>query len=265
MEALKYWFSLLVLLLFTCCSVSVYGQSNDSSGFRLKVMSYNLRFGERASLEELADYIKNENPDIVALQEVDVRTNRTQAVHQNGKDFITELGYRTGMLTAYARTIDFSGGYYGVGILSRYPFEQTRKVVLPLPAGSNEQRALLVADVELPEKKRFTFVSTHLDHSSSSVRVQQVEAINEFFRQHPLPLIIAGDFNAQPDNPEINEGMNEYLQLCNNQPTFPSDDPSSKIDYIFCKPSGRWKRINSATLKSVLSDHLPVVAEVELN
>lgn len=41
----------------------------------LKVLSYNLSFGELASLEQLAKFIKSEDPDIVALQEVDVGTS----------------------------------------------------------------------------------------------------------------------------------------------------------------------------------------------
>lgn len=239
-------------------------QDNSSREQRLKVVCYNLRFGELASLEQLAEYIKSENPDIVALQEVDVKTNRERAPHQNGKDFITELGYLTGMLTAYARTINYSGGYYGIGILSKYPFEQTKKVMLPIPEGSKEQRALLMADVELPFNKRITFVTTHLDHSSSTVRSIQVKALNETLKNNPFPLIVCGDFNARPDSPEIKEGMKIYVQLCSDEFTIPSDEPKSKIDYIFGAPLKAWKSITAKTPQTPLSDHLPVTAEVEL-
>ena len=44
-----------------------------------------------ASLEQLAQFIKEQNPDIVALQEVDCNTYREQAPKQNNKDFATEL------------------------------------------------------------------------------------------------------------------------------------------------------------------------------
>ena len=40
---------------------------------RVRVMTYNLRFGELASLEELAHHIKSFKPDFVALQEVDTK------------------------------------------------------------------------------------------------------------------------------------------------------------------------------------------------
>ena len=255
------WLVLLLLVL----PVAVTAQEKEGSGFTLKVLCYNLRFGELASLEQLAEFIRSENPDVVALQEVDVRTNRAIAAHQNGKDFITELGFRTGMLTAYARTIDFSGGYYGIGILSKYPFEQTRKVMLPIPEGSKEQRAVLLADVELPGGGAFTFACTHLDHSSSAVRTIQVQALDEVLKSNRLPLIIAGDFNARPDSPEIKNGMKDYLQACSDGFTFSSTDPQSKIDYIFCYPAGSWKKVEAATPRLALSDHLPVIAVVQFD
>lgn len=231
----------------------------------IKVVCYNIRFGELASLEEIAEFIKSEDADIVALQEVDVKTNREVAAHQNGKDFITELGYHSGMLTAYARTIYYSGGYYGIGILSKYPFKQTKKILLPLPEGSREQRALLLADVELPGGKIITFVSTHLDHSTSEVRKAQVQVINESLKDNPYPIILAGDFNASPDSPEINEGMKEWGQAGTSDFTAPASSPRTKIDYIFFYPLNEWKVLNASTPKISLSDHLPVIAEIELH
>jgi endonuclease/exonuclease/phosphatase family metal-dependent hydrolase len=263
MSSNKLWILVLMFTGFGFNSLKVVGQAANS-GYPLKVLCYNLRFGELATLEELAEFIKSENPDIVALQEVDVKTKRERASHQNGKDFITELGCRTGMLTSYARTIDYAGGYYGIGILSKYPFEKTRKVVLPIPEKSNEQRALLLADIELPDGKMFTFVSTHLDHSSSEVRIIQVNALNKALKKNKLPVIVAGDFNGRPDSPEISEGMKEWLQACSPDFTIPSDKPRSKIDYIFYKPAKNWKTINAYTSKITLSDHLPVIAEIEL-
>ena len=257
---------LLILASVIICPFNVSGQTeNDSEPFPITVLSYNLRFGELASLEQFAEFIKMEDPDVIALQEVDVRTSRPVAPHQNGKDFITELGYLTGMLTAYARTIDYSGGYYGIGILSKYPFKKTEKIMLPMPEGAKEQRAALIADVELPGGKCFTFISTHLDHSVSLVRKAQVKAINKAVKKNRYPVIIAGDFNSRPDSPEIREGMKKWEQACSNDFTHPSDLPKSKIDYIFYKPSNRWKAVSSSTPRTELSDHLPVKVKIELH
>ena len=258
--------AVLVLFLFQLNPFTITAQpvKKGEDLYPLTVLNYNLRFGELASLEQLAEYIKKENPDVVALQEVDVKTNRPAVPHQNGKDFITELGYHTGMLTAYAKTIDFSGGYYGIGILSKYPFIKTEKIMLPMIEGAKEQRAALITDIELPEGKCFTFISTHLDHSTSEVRQAQVKAINKALKKKRHPMIIAGDFNGRPDSPEIKEGMKKWKQACNPDYTIPADNPSAKIDYIFYKPSDRWKTVSSSTPSIDLSDHLPVKVEIEL-
>ena len=108
-------FRLIILSVLLSC-LSAMAQSDT---IKVKVMTYNLRFGELASLEQLAQHIKSFNPDFVALQEVDCNTMRERAPHQNGKNFVTELAYHTGMFGFYCKNINYAGGYYGIGILSK--------------------------------------------------------------------------------------------------------------------------------------------------
>lgn len=231
----------------------------------LKILCYNLRFGELASLEELAEFIKKENPDIVALQEVDVNTTRTRAPHQNGKNFISELAFRTGMLSLYGKTIPYAGGYYGIGILSKYPIASSKRILLPMPEGAKEQRAVLISEVELPNNKSVTFACTHLDYTTSDVRQAQVEFINNILLQCEKPTILCGDFNAKPDSKEISTGMSEWLQVASDDYTIPAKNPKSKIDYIFCYPKNMWEVKDAYTPKVQLSDHLPIISTVILN
>ena len=252
----------LQFILFISCVTAQESKSNEP--VKLKILCYNLRFGELASLEQLADFIKEQNPDIVALQEVDVKTNRPRAPHQNGKDFITELGFRTGLLTAYAKTIPHEGGYYGIGILSKFPFVETRRIMLPFPEGAREQRAMLSSVIELDNGRLLTFVCTHLDYTTSFVRQEQVKAINEELKGNPYPMIVCGDFNATPDSPEISQGMAAWKQVSNSDFTIPANNPKSTIDYIFCYPKDRWVAVDAITYKVGLSDHLPISAIVEL-
>ena len=75
------------LLLFLCLTLGVaYAQDT----LRVRVMTYNLRFGELASLEELAHHIKSFKPDFVALQEVDSKTDRkrTPQIFSTSSPFI---------------------------------------------------------------------------------------------------------------------------------------------------------------------------------
>ncbi|SBW03617.1 endonuclease/exonuclease/phosphatase family protein [uncultured Dysgonomonas sp.] len=237
---------------------------NAQKQTQIKVMSYNLRFGELASLEELAEFIKKENPDIVALQEVDVKTYRERAQHQNGKNFISELAFRTGMLSLYGKTIPYMGGYYGIGILTKYPYISAKRILLPMPEGSKEQRAYLVSDIELPDGNIFTFVSTHLDYPTSEVRLAQVDSLNSDLLKHKNPIVLCGDFNAKPDSYEISVCMSEWKQVSNMNFTSPAKNAKSKIDYIFCYPHSKWQIISAETPVIQLSDHLPVIATLEL-
>ena len=234
-----------ILLMLPCGYASAFSDSTATaeSPQRLKVLSYNLRFGERASLEELAAFIKEQDPDIVALQEVDCRTNRELTPHQHGKDFATELGFRTGMLAAYGKTIPYAGGYYGIGILSKYPLAKVERIYLPKTVNGKEQRAVLVATVEYREGQYITFASTHLDYTNTEERQVQVEKLNDVLTAQPYPVIVAGDFNARPDSKEISEGMAAWETLSDGKPTVSADAPRSTIDYIFSYPKGKWHKL----------------------
>lgn len=259
-------FICLFCLIVLCCHAPASDDPSDvrESPVRLKVLSYNLRFGELASLEELAAFIKEQNPDVVALQEVDCRTYRDRAPLQNGKDFATELGYRTGMLTAYGKTIPYAGGYYGIAILSKYPLAKVERIYLPKTENGKEQRAVLVADVEYREGAYITFASTHLDYTNTEERQVQVKKLNDMLLTRPYPVIVAGDFNAWPDSKEISKGMSAWQTVSNMEPTVPANAPRNTIDYIFCYPQDKWIGVDAMTYKVQLSDHLPVSAVVEL-
>ena len=44
---------------------------NAQDTLKLRVMTYNLRFGELATIDQLAEHIKAFQPDFVALEEVE--------------------------------------------------------------------------------------------------------------------------------------------------------------------------------------------------
>ena len=261
MKYTKFISLVFLIVLFQFIPNTVYTQEIS---VRLKVLCYNLRFGELASLEELAAFIKEQNPDVVALQEVDFRTRRDRAPKQHDKDFVTELGFRTGMLSAYGKTIPYAGGYYGIGILSKYPLSSVERIYLPKTENGKEQRALLVADVEYEEGQYFTFACTHLDYTNTEERQVQVKKLNEILLVKPHPVIVAGDFNARPDSKEMSEGMSAWKKVCDMSPTVPANAPRNKIDYIFCFPVDRWESVEAITYQLALSDHLPISAVVEL-
>lgn len=106
---------LFAVLFSTIQALTVQGQEPVSS--RLRVLSYNIHHGrgidDQVDLERLAKVINDCQPDLVALQEVDNGTQRT-----NGVDQTAELARLTGLHAQFARQIDFEGGQYGQALLS---------------------------------------------------------------------------------------------------------------------------------------------------
>lgn len=232
---------------------------------RLRVMTYNLRHGELASLEQLAEFITSQRPDVVLLQEVDINTRRQDAPHQHGRNFITELGYHTQMFAAFGKSIPLQGGYYGLGILSRYPIVSMERYLLPKPQPRLEQRSLLQAVVELDNGQHISVASTHLGLTSAE-RQLQVESLCHTLLRTDLPVLVAGDFNAVPTDKEIAEGMSGWLRAMPNTAfTFPQDQPKAKIDYIFAHPANRWEVVEGTVPPVLISDHRPVVVEYILS
>lgn len=253
-------FLFILMILAWGCNGS-FAQKQDT--LRLRVMTYNLRFGERASLEQIAEHIRAFKPDFVALQEVDSKTYRERAPEQNGKDFITELGYRTEMYPLYGKSIVYKDGYYGIGILSAHPYFKVEKLMLPRPQ-EKEQRVMLRGTFEVNGTDTLTFACTHLDYFAEDTRFLQIRTITEKLLESPYPVILGGDFNARPDSKTIRKGMGDWKLLTDDDLTFPAEKPSIKIDYLWGDPKSNWRIVRTQAVQSLLSDHLPIVTELEL-
>ena len=235
-----------------------------TTGDTLKVMSYNLRFGELASMEEFGEFIKNEGSDIVMLQELDWKTNRTRAPKQNGVAMLNILAYTTELFGIYGKSLDYTGGYYGIGLLSRYPIISSKRVFLPNPAPKKEQRVLLEAQIELPGNRIVTAISTHLEYSSEEQRQAQVDFINEYIKNIDTPVILGGDLNARPDSEEIEKGFAHWGKASNDDFTSPASNPRRKIDYLYVYPAEAFEVLHMSTDQNQMSDHLPVMSEIIL-
>lgn len=232
----------------------------------LKLMTYNLRFGELSKMDRLAEEIKAQNADFVALQELDDKTMRPLAKQNNGLSYITELAQKTGMFGFYGRTIDVDGGYYGIGILSKYPAIKVEKFDLPNPENV-EPRILLKGLFEMDGKK-IIFACTHLDYISAASRQLQAKRIVELLRGEKYPVILAGDMNVEPGEETLNILKSNFKDLTNTTPTYPADKPTDKLDYILVSPADMFEFKSCwvpEPVKKPASDHLPVVSEAVLS
>lgn len=238
----------------------------DSSRI-IKVLAFNILHGKTMKgnfdLDIIAKVIIDANPDFVALQEVDYKTKRAQ-----GYDLATELGWRTQMAPLFARAMPYDGGEYGEGVLSKYTFLQTRNVTLPFIPG-DEPRAALEITTVLPSNDTISFIGTHLDHlENDSNRIMQAKEINRVFSSNRYPTILAGDLNDRPESRTINileELWTASYDKLNPKPTFPSDSPIKKIDYVMFYPAERWKVLDTEVIQdSIASDHCAYLVTLEL-
>jgi endonuclease/exonuclease/phosphatase family metal-dependent hydrolase len=91
---------------------------------------------------------------------------------------------------------------------------------------------------------------THLSLGKRARTKQLVELAN-IAKKIKNGLIILGDFNGE------NIALNELT--CASGKTFPSWNPQRRLDYIFS--NGKIKKYHILPWK--LSDHLPILAEIE--
>lgn len=232
------------------------------SGVPVKVMTYNI-YGARASsgppadLKKIAAVINKYKPDLVALQEVDVYTERTgKDVHQ-----ADSLGKLTGMNSFFAMAIPRGTGEYGDAVLSRFPFVETKAYTMGVtPQLGGERRSFALVKVKVEDKELY-FASTHLDHLSNEAnRLLQAEELRTIVGEINGPLIVGGDFNAIPTSQTISI-VKEYLTIGTTtfSPTFPSDAPNRTIDYLMYKPSSAFYVQNYQVIAEPdVSDHCAI-------
>lgn len=214
-------------------------------------------------LDYIAGVIRDADPDLVALQEVDFLTRRAK-----GYDLVTELGWRLKMVPLFARAMDYDGGEYGESILSKFSFLSTRNVPLPF-TGIREPRAAVEAVMVLPSGDTIAIIGTHLDHTGDDTdRILQTRKINEVFGQGRYPTILAGDLNAVPGSIPIGileEVWGAAYERDAPAPTYPSSEPIKKIDYVMFRPADRWRVISTEVIQdSVASDHCAYLVVLEL-
>lgn len=258
---------IIFLFLLTCLTRTAVSQELSGSSGTIRILSFNIYHSATMKgdydLDLIAGMIKATDPDLVALQEVDFITRRAR-----GYDLVTELGWRMKRVPLFGRAMSYDGGEYGEGILSRYSLIASRNVALPY-TGNNEPRAALMVKTVLPTGDTILFIGTHFDHTGNEAdRVLQAEKVNELLAGEHYPVILAGDLNAEPGSTPIllleelwGSAYNEAVP----SPTFPSDVPARKIDYVMYYPKDRWKVISSEVLcDSVVSDHCAHLVTLEL-
>lgn len=251
---------LVAALLCAACSHAQPGK--EATTFR--VMTFNIHHAvgldEKLDLQRIADLIKAEKADLVALQEVDKGIERSRKL-----DIAAELGRLTGMTSVFSNNYAFSGGQYGNAILSRFQVESTDHRLLP-KTDTPEQRGWLKAVVNIHGNK-LSFWNTHIDHrGNDKERLQAVEKFATWVQQEKLPVIFCGDFNDTPGSrthQKLKAHFDDSWEKVGQGPgnTVPIQKPTRRIDYLWLSHGAPLQPVRAWVPNTDASDHLPVVVE----
>lgn len=224
----------------------------------LRLMTYNIKnangMDDVCNFQRVANVINNASPDIVAIQEVDSMTRRSA-----GKYVLGEIAERTQMYACFAPAIDYDGGKYGIGLLSRQV--PLRVQTIPLP-GREEARALLLAEFE-----NYIYCCTHMSLTEED-RMKSLEIVKSLTASCKKPLFLTGDMNAEPESDFIKQLQKDFQILSNpKQPTYPAPEPKETIDYITAlKSNAKGFALLSARVldEPMASDHRPLLVELRM-
>jgi len=233
---------------------------------QLKVITYNImscrEYKNIKNIDAMlaASVLKKENPDIIGLNEV----------HGAGGEFgaqtveiCKELGYD---YCYFCPALFLNGSYYGNALISRYPIISAERIMIEDPAVKDEDayyetRCLIKAKIDVGE-----VINVYITHFglAKAEKKNAVKALLDSLNGEKN--VFMGDLNVMPDSEfllPIREILNDTAEVSDkSNVTFPSDNPTMKIDYIFV--SKDIKTLSAGVIDAVTSDHRPYYAEIEI-
>ena len=237
-------------------------------------------------LRAIGSFIGDMDADVIALQEVALLSRDGDLVDNAG-----DLARQLGMHVRFAAVRTFQVveedelrgvGCFGNAFLSRLPLRSSHTAALPTapmdalvePPGSDLTGAgLRYADAPssireprcllLGEADGLTVGTAHFSHVGSGERLLQARATVAAFGDR-FPAILLGDLNAAIDAPELAPlaGWTDGFAGPADDPARVSTGDGMRIDHVLLRGAAV---SNCRVLRDAgpLSDHLPVVAEVE--
>ena len=180
--------------LFPLCVVFVVllcAGSATANTVRLRVLSWNISFGQGTdgitNYDRIATWLARMSPDVIALCEIP--PDKVSTV----QNLLTQ---KTGRVWNSHFVPKSPGTAEGNLILSTYAFASLGSRYL------SYNRSIAQATINVGGRS-INFFATHLDHTSSSLRLTQAVELIDWTAGFAAPRIVAGDLNAGNDTPEI--------------------------------------------------------------
>lgn len=263
---------LLALLILISCSRSENPKPEEpkSPSSNIRIMTYNVHWctgiDGTPDVKRITEVLKKANADVIALNEVD-RNYDPRSNYLDQLQIIADslkMNYRF-QKTTWKSAIPASGNKpreFGHAILSKEPIEQLNSRIYD--AYSQHYHGLLETKIVV-KGKPILFYVTHLDTDPTSLAAQSMQ-LRQWMSEREGAKILMGDLNAVPDHSAIQHIKNGMVDAFAANPaafTFKSSNPTIRIDYIL--GSGGIEFTNSEVIKTLASDHFPIVTEIKNN
>jgi endonuclease/exonuclease/phosphatase family metal-dependent hydrolase len=227
---------------------------------RIRIATWNMHSGVgidgRFAPQRIARVIAELGADIVALQEF--------GSHRAGFDMRAHLEQATGWPALVMATCSDRYGEFGNAVLSRFPILSS--VCHALDVGRREPRNAIDVIVDCGVA-HLRVIATHLGLRRHERRAQSAYLHDLFTGGEVSPVVLLGDFNMwrtrggglQAFSPDSGRGSRGPR-------TFPAPFPIVALDRILVSPMSARIGLHAHRSRAsrVASDHLPLVAEIEL-
>ncbi len=231
----------------------------------IRLATFNIAANKKPDVAKLNELLKNNQVNVVGLQEVDVNTTRNP--YDMLEKFMEQGDYE---YSHFQKAIDMKDGVgeYGIGLLSNLELSNSTGGSLN-SEGIKEARAWQKSDIEF-NGKVIAVYNTHLTHESIDARAKQLQELKQTMDQDPTEYKVAfGDFNVDQSHDEIYPFLEDY-NIANGKDgkwydTYNGVDSTMKTNAIDNIITSRNMEISNITMvETTLSDHNMLYADAKL-
>ncbi len=270
-----------------------FGKGSITSKDDVKILSYNVNLfklyhwsNEEPTFNKIFDFIRNENLDIVCLQEFFVVKGKLTE-----KQVREKIGYNSHV--GYIVKRKESG--YGLATFSKYPIVNTGEIKFENSANACIFTDVLVngdtiriynnhlQSVRLKERNINFLINQSYRKDSQKMdeikdisfrfrdalvkRAQQVELVTEHIMKSPYPAVVCGDFNESPisyNYRQMRKNLDDSFTEMGSGVgyTYRGFIPSFRIDFILYNPE--FVATSYRSPKVNYSDHYPIISTISL-
>lgn len=249
----------------------ILNRNSSATSMKIKVATYNVHSfniqNDFLPINDIADYINNENVDILCMQEYAPHYMYSEEEVREAFGFFDHMIVRKSTMNKI-----------GLVIYSKFPIKATGIINFP-----NSANGAIWADVSISGYKIIRIVNVHMQTTglknvfhlgilgstmnftdNAKIRATQVQLVRDLIDTTKYPVVLAGDFNDLPSTYTFNTLKGELRDNfiyggLGTAGTFKSKFSFLRIDNILSSKSLKCTKYYSD--RKEWSDHNPVIAE----